>query len=109
MKQLVRMPVRSSRIAEHDRQQEAAEAAGEADDAGDHADVVRVLVGDVLEHRRLAERPGDAHDEHQRGEHPGVQADVEGLRAVDGRDGHVGLRVGQDEQADPATPTAPTR
>ena len=32
------------------------------------ADVVRVVVGDVLEDRGLAERPGDAEHEHQHGE-----------------------------------------
>jgi hypothetical protein len=36
-----------------------------------------------------------------------VQADVEGLRAVDGQDGEVGLRVAQQEQADPAHPHHP--
>src|SRR5215831_412951 len=47
--------------AEHDRQQETSHAAGQADDARDYADVVMELVPDVLEHRGLAEGPGDSH------------------------------------------------
>ena len=42
-----------------------------------------VVVADVLEDRGLAERPGDAQDEHQAGEGVDVQADVEGPGAVD--------------------------
>ena len=41
------------------------------------------------------------------GEHPHVQAEVERLRPLDGEDGEVGLRVGEQEQADPAHPQHP--
>jgi hypothetical protein len=46
--------------------------------------LVGVVVADVLEDAGLAESPGDAEDEHQRGEGIDVQADVEGPRAVGG-------------------------
>ena len=82
--------------AEQDGQHEAAQAAGQADDAADGADVVRVVVGDVLEDAGLAEGPRHAQHGHDGGEGVDVQADVEGLRALDGVDGEVGLRVGQD-------------
>ena len=52
-----------------------------------------IVVADVLEDAGLAEGPGDAEHGHQGGEGVDVEADVEGLRAVDGGDdGEVGLR-----------------
>jgi hypothetical protein len=67
----------------------------------------RIFVGDVLEDRGLAKRPANAEDEDQRREEVDVEADVEGSRAVDRQDGEVGLRVAQQEQADPAQPQHP--
>jgi hypothetical protein len=93
--------------AEHDRQQEAAEAADQADDAGDDADVVGVLVGDVLEHAGLAEGEGDADGEQQGGEDFRAEMDAVDLRAGHGLHGELGLRIGHDEQADPGHPQHP--
>ncbi len=58
MNTLLLTPVEIDQRAEHDRQDETAETADQSDDAGHGADVLRVLVGDVLEHRGLAEREG---------------------------------------------------
>lgn len=86
---------------EHDRQQEPAQAASQPDDAGNHADVVWIIVSDVLEHRGFADGPRDTHGEHEYCEQCGSQPDMESLWAGQGVNGEVSLRVGQNEQNDP--------
>jgi hypothetical protein len=107
MKALERMPVRSSSIAEHDGQHEAAHATRQADDAGDGADVVWVVIADVLEHRCLAEGPSHTQHTHHSSEGVNVQTNVEGLWAIDGLNGEISLGIAEDEQADPARPHHP--
>ncbi|MCY1422625.1 hypothetical protein D9M71_383150 [compost metagenome] len=68
---------------------------------------MRVVIGDVLEYRGFAEGEGNADDEQQCGEQHRVQADVEVQRAIEGLHLQLGLRVGQQEQADPADPQHP--
>ncbi len=92
---------------EQDGQHEAAQAAGQAHDAADGADVGGVVVADVLEDARLAEGHGDAQHEHEPGERVHVQTDVEAARAVGGEHREIGLRVRQQEQAHPADPQHP--
>ena len=67
MKQLCQMPVRSLSAPNSDRQHKAAEPADQADDAADRADMLRVVDGDVLVDRRLAQAHEEAqHEERSR-------------------------------------------
>src|ERR1035437_3876060 len=62
---------------EHDRQYESAQAAGQADNAADGADVVRVFVADVLEDAGFTESESNPKNKHQGSETVDVQTDVE--------------------------------
>ncbi|MCY1408149.1 hypothetical protein D9M71_234660 [compost metagenome] len=85
--------------AEGQRQQEAAEAADHAHQATDHADVVRVVGGDVLEHRRLAQ----GHEEAQHRDDQGEAYQAEGHRELDlaayPGDRVAGRRIAEQEGA----------
>ncbi len=80
-----------------DRQDEAAQATDQPDDATDRADAVRVVDRDVLVHRRLAQAHEEAEDEDQHDEADHADDQAEGDRPADALHDVVGRRVGQDE------------
>src|SRR3989304_1643677 len=75
--------------AEHDGQDEAAHPARQTDYPRDHADVVRIIVGDVLEHRGLAYGKRNAHGEHEDGEYGRVEADMKVIGSGGGRNNEL--------------------
>ncbi len=91
--------------AKHNRQQETAQTAGQADNAGHRADVGGVIVGHKFKHRSLAHRHRHADGKHQDGEHGHVEADVQrGSAAVGGLDVQLGLRIREQEETHPTHP-----
>ena len=89
----------------HNRQQETAQTAGQADNAGHRADVGGVIVGHKFKHRSFAHRHRHADGEHQNGEHGYVEADVQrSSAAVGGLDVQLGLRIREQEETHPTYP-----
>ena len=82
---------------EGDRQDEAAKSADQADEAADRADIVRVIDGNMLVDRRLAERHEEAEDEDGDDEAGEPHGEMETLVALRGVDDIIGRGIGQDE------------
>ena len=104
MKQLVHMPVSIEQHAERDRQHEAAKPADHADQAADRADVLRVIDGDVLVDRGLAQRHEEAEHENRDRERHNAHLQMERARPGDGADDVVGGRIRKNKRANDARP-----
>src|SRR5262249_51868264 len=90
-------------------EKESAETAGETDDTGNNAHIVRKIVANVLEGRCHSERKCDAKCKQQHRENGRGQSDMELGGAANRMDDEVGLRIGQEKKADPGRPKSPPR
>src|SRR5262249_20153325 len=90
-------------------EKESAETAGETDDTGNNAHIVRKIVANVLEGRCHSERKCDAKCKQQHRDNGRGQSDMEVGGAENRMDDEAGLRKGQEKQADPAPPKSPPR
>ncbi|MNM81222.1 hypothetical protein D3C81_932180 [compost metagenome] len=86
--------------AEGQRQEEAAETAHHPHQTADHADVLRVVGGDVLEHRRLAQGHEEAQHDDDQGEADQTEMCREFHLAAYASDDVAGRRVAEQEGAD---------
>ena len=85
----------------------ASQSTDQADDSADRSDMLRVVDGDVLVDRRLAERHEESENDGQDHKQPERNGYVEDDGSIDASDDVIGRRVRKDESAQDACDERP--